>query len=170
MVDSTTLFDEVWAGIQKTKAENPNISDDDLNLPLFQWYALNEIKKSKTSYDGGNKFSLMHAIKLCAKHKVALPDWVAEKYIVAIENLEAGRSKSYDKVFTLPYAKGRHVVNIHEKTITRMNIWSCITQTKRDDPNTAIDVGLFEQIGKKYGVGATLASKYYYDTKKELGF
>ena len=168
MVDSNTTFDEMWAEVQKIKTANPNISHEDLNLPMFQWYALNEIKKCKITYDSGNKFSLMYAIKLCAEHKVAMPEWVAEKYIEAIQTLEAGRETSYDKVFALPYPKGKHVKNIHERTITRMKVWGCVRQTKIDNPNIAIDIGLFEQVGEMFGIGATLVSKYYYKTKEEL--
>ena len=169
MVDSFTPFEEVLAGIQITKKANPNTSHEDLNLPMFQWYALNEIKKCKISYDNGYKFNLIYAIKLCAEHKVPLPEWVAKEFIEAIESLQAGKTNSYDKVFTLPYVKGKHVKNTHEKTLIRMQVWHCIYQTKKATPQTAIDIGLFELVGEKYGIGATLASKYYYDTKKELG-
>ena len=97
MVDSNTTFDEMWAEVQKIKTANPNVSSEDLNLPLFQWYALYKIKECRISFDSGNQFSLMYAIKLLAEHKVAMPEWVAEKYIEAIQNLEAGREGSYDK-------------------------------------------------------------------------
>jgi hypothetical protein len=76
------------------------------------------LKLMEKEFQSGNKYSLMAAIYECAKNQVALPEWVAEAYVLAFTDIHSVKFKSWDDVFDKPF-KGQntsHILSVRNKS------------------------------------------------------
>ncbi|SDA27050.1 hypothetical protein SAMN05216315_1325 [Nitrosospira sp. Nsp18] len=167
MVNKDWTGKEAWAANQSALEENPSRSWTDPTLPYSQWFALQELDTCQQNYENDPYF-LMTAIRICANHQLPLPDWAAKSYIKAYDNVNQARAKSWNSVFGNPYPKGRHLSAIRKKLMYQVAIWNEITLIRQMEPDTPVDENLFETVGKKFGLGKTLASEYYYSEKKRF--
>lgn len=168
MVNKDWTSEEAWAANQAALQENPSRPWTDPTLPLKQWFALQELDICHKNYEK-HPYLLMTAIRICANHELPLPEWAATAYIRAYDTVNNARAKSWDTVFGNPYPKGKHLSAIRKKRMNGVAVWNEITRIRQMDPDIPIDEELFEIVGKKLGLGKTLASEYYYDEKKKYG-
>ncbi len=143
---------------------DPSRSNSDPTLPLYQWIALHELDIYAGLYKE-DEYYLMTAIRVCANHDLPLPGWAAKAYITAYDAVNNAREKSWDKVFGSPYPKGAHLNAIRKKRMLSVAVLNEINLIKSMDPNVKIDDYLFETVGKKFGIGKSLANEYYYSAK-----
>ena len=170
MIDKNWSIDEAIAANKKFLADNPSISWADPSLPFSQWEALYSLDACKIKFETGHQKSLMLAIRICANHDLPLPDWAARAYIKAFDRVNNALDKSWDSVFGLPYPKGTHLSALRKKHVTKLKVWHEVKDVIRTNRQTPIDEALFEKVGKKYGIGKTLASEYYHAVIKQFGF
>ncbi len=111
----------------------------------------------------GNKWALMQAIYACASSGRALPKWAAEAYMQAFEEVRTAKVKSWDDVFGKTWQKHHKAVN--RRVTTMWPLFNEVRGMKAHKPSLAIDEDLFEEVGKLFGIGKTLASEYYYEAK-----
>ncbi|WP_137719956.1 hypothetical protein [Methylobacillus flagellatus] len=169
MVSKDWTFEQVQAEHDRVLAANPELSDADPKLPLFQWAALHQLDQYEGLFkDDG--YWLMTAIRTCASHDLPMPRWVAKEFIKGYDQVNNARAKSWNTVFGLPYPKGSHLSAIRKKREFAGRIWLDIRNILNREPDTPIDEVLFESVGKPYGIGKTLASEYYYYWKQKFGF
>lgn len=121
----------------------------------------------RESFESGNKWSLMQAIMVSAQERRALPEWASKAYIAAFETCRTGAAKSWDDVFGKPYPLGAHHAAVTKRHRVQWHLFRSVKEMLKDNPGMAIDDGIFEAIGKEFGVGKTLAKKFYYDAKKK---
>jgi hypothetical protein len=107
---------------------------------------------------GGDKRALIRTIAICSRFNVKLPAWVRE----AIVEAWLSPPKSWDDVFGRPYAKGKKVAA--ERLRRRIGI-AVIGRVKELNLHQPIDTALFEQVGKEFGVKASMVREIYYDEK-----
>lgn len=119
----------------------------------------------KERFDGGEKWALMQAIDVCARKRWALPDWAALAYISAFEKIQSADAKSWDEVFGRGYKKGTNFNALSKKIKLRCDVFEHARDLIESEPTTPIDNEFFVRIGKKFNIGKTLASKYYYEVK-----
>lgn len=172
MIDKNLDYEGAVDAINKLSKLNPSMSEDDRQLLLVQWHILNELEKYKSAYEQGDQFSLMTAIRECADNKLPLPDWAAKAFIEAYDTVNNAMSKSnsWDEVFGLPYSKHTRLPALQKKIKNIYSVWLDIKKAKAINPSTPIDAALFESVGKKYNIGKTLASDYYYEAVKIIGY
>ena len=120
----------------------------------------------KAEYEAGNQWALMQAIRVCASDDVPMPNWVATAYVKCFEACRIGEAKSWDDVFGKPHPKGSNLSAILKRHKNQWPLVNRIRELKAADPTLALDEGLFEKVGKEFGLGKTLASEYYYDAKQ----
>lgn len=169
MVNKDWTLEEALAANQSKLEANPTLSDSDPTLPLFQWAALHRLDDCQEMYEG-DKCGLMTAIRICANHDLPLPGWAAKAYIKAYDTVNNARAKSWSAVFGDPYPKGRHLSAIRKRRMFGFAVWNEIKTILQMRPDTAIDESLFETVGKKFNIGKTLASEYYYATVNQMGY
>ena len=166
-VNKEWTLEEAWAANQAVLEENPEKLISDPTLPFAQWAALRQLDECRKNYEE-DRYQLMTAIRICAAHHLPLPDWAADAYIKAYDSVNNARAKSWNTVFGLPYPKGTHLSAVRKRRIKKFAVWNEITQILKTQPDTPIDEYLFEMVGKKFGLGKTLASEYYYAAKQQL--
>jgi hypothetical protein len=167
MVNKDWTFEEALNANQVELNKTPGRSSSDPTLPLFQWWTLSELEHCRENFDS-DPYWLMTAIRLCANHELPLPEWAATAYIKAYDDVHNARKKSWDEVFGKPYEKGSHLNAIRKERNLEFDVLNSITNRLREVPPPAIDCALFEEIGKDFNIGKTLASKYYYAAKERL--
>lgn len=138
--------------------------------PLFQWVALHELEQLRAQYEQGEKFTLMLAIRKCANHDLIMPRWVGAGYIAAFDTILNYRSKDWNEVFGNPIPKGANLAAKKKKRDFEFAVFNEIVSIRKFNPNRAIDVSLFEEVGKKFNIGKTLAEEYYYSAATKQGY
>lgn len=149
---------------------DPSRSDADPTLPFFQWAAFQTIKQLEAVFNGGGEWALMRAIFECAKCELPLPEWVAKAYLRAYHKVAQCEEKSWDAVFGKPYPKGTNLEALKKKRNLKFAVFNTIISAVKSDPDTAIDAGLFEKVGREFNIGKTLAEEYYREASKVLEF
>jgi hypothetical protein len=167
MVNKDWTWEEAWAANQLALEENPSRSWADPTLPHAQWFALQQLDVCHKNYEA-DPYYLMTAIRICANHQLPLPHWAANAYIKAYDTVNNARAKSWNSVFGNPFPKGQHLSAIRKKRILSVAVWNEITLIRKMNPETPIDESLFEEVGKKFCLGKTLAREYYYSEKKKF--
>lgn len=165
MVKKEWTLEDARAANDAALAVDPARSDADPTLPLYQWAALHQLDEYEKYYLQ-DSYWLMTAIRTCANHDLPLPDWASRAYIKAYDAVNNARAKSWSAVLGDPYPKGRHLSAIRKRRMFTLAVWQEIQNTLIDKPETPIDTYLFETVGKKFSIGKTLASEYYYAVKK----
>lgn len=163
-------FEEALAEHERVLALDPSRSYADPTLPFLQWAALQDLKQSEEKFNKGDGWALMRAICACARCSLPLPDWAAKAYLRAYYKVVGCEEKSWDAVFGEPYPKGTNLNALKKKRELKFEVFNTIIDAVKRDPGTAIDSQLFEDVGKKFNIGKTLAEEYYREACGILGF
>lgn len=160
-VNPNWTFEEAIAEHDKEIAANPEKWNDPAT-PLFQWEALQRLKMLRESFQNGHKYSLMLAIRICANHDLILPDWVSQAYISAFDGVHTFHNKSWDEVFGMPNPKWTDLNASKKKRGLKLAVLLEVRRIYFSQlPRPAIDVLMYEEAGKKFNIGKTLAGEYY---------
>lgn len=138
--------------------------------PLLQWSAAQEIERLKASVDAGNGFAVLACIRKCVTHGLVAPEWLALAFNRRYDHVLHARAKSWDasESFGRPYPKGTNLNAQKKRRDLGPSVWCAVHEIKQKDPGRAIGPELFEEIGKEFGIGKTLAEEYFYEQKKRL--
>ena len=99
--DPDWTLDEAQAATEKACAAGAPWSHP--HLPIFRWFAHHRLEEQREAFEAGDKFALMHALRICANHALSMPDWAARAYIRAYDTIISARAKSWDEVLGAPY-------------------------------------------------------------------
>lgn len=139
---------------------------DDTKAPFRQYFALYQLDLLEYRHKT-DKACLMMAIQLCAKHGLIMPEWVAAALNEANREIFALYEKhSWDEVFGKPREKGSHSNSLKKRRFLTVKVWKEVNKELEINPETPIDTGLFEKIGKSLGISKTVIQEYYYSIKK----
>lgn len=170
VADPNWTSEEAWAEHQRAISLDPSRPDADPTLPYYQWAAMQTLKHLEGEFCKGDSWALMSAIRICAQHDLSMPDWASRAYISAYDRVLNAREKSWDAVFGSPYPKGTNLNSLRKKQKMRPAVWSRIVETIKCNPEIPIDSCLFENIGKEFNIGKTLAEEYYREMCQRTGF
>jgi hypothetical protein len=160
-----------WAILRKCSLSDAHDHDtewlksgkDIYGLWLPNWYAIRELEALKDKFNSGENSALLDAIFICARGIIPLPDWVADNYVERYKKILKFEVRTLDDAFGSPLDKGANLNALNKKKNIALNIWSSVLIAA--ESGTAIDDELFEEVGKKYNVGKTLAKEYYGELK-----
>ena len=154
-------LEQADAANQAALDADPARSSADPTLPLSRWIGARVLEQFQEAYASGDKFALMNAIRECARCDLLLPEWVATAYLRAIDEILNYRAQSWDEVFGRPIPKGAHIAALRKRRDKKFAVWLAVIRAVKADPNLPIDTHLFDTIGKRLGLGGTLAQEYY---------
>jgi hypothetical protein len=170
-----------WSAAQAMAAQKRAIDADPAlenspATPFFQWATLLQLDQLERDFRGGDRFALMMAIHLCAWYELVIPDWAAKAFMRAFRRVNHCDLDSWDEAFGRPYPKGFHLKNARQNRALRPAIYLRVKGmlTRRVENDKIIEPmplgdGLFEVIGKEFGVGKTRANKLYYEARAMFG-
>jgi len=133
------------------------------HLPFARWDGYHQVEQLRKSYETGERFALMNALRICARCALPMPDWVARAYIRGYDAVVNARSKSWDEAFGEPYPKGTHLNALRKRRKFQFAVWNRVMEAKHRGVPT--DEALFEQIGEEFGIKKTLAQEYFASVK-----
>lgn len=162
------MFDPFSATFEEA---NKLSNTEDLRInPIFQWNAAQEINQLKSEVEKGDGFTVLECIRKCVTFELIAPQWLAYAFNSRYDAVLNFRAKSWDdpKSFGKPYKKGTNINARRKERITKYAIYYEAKRLLRENPETPMDEYFFEKIGKKFNIGKTLASEYYYKAKSSL--
>jgi hypothetical protein len=136
---------------------------------LAQGAAISRIELERPAIQNGDGFALLACVAECARFGVALPDWLADRFVHAYESVLNCEVGSWDEAFGgRPYPKGKHLAALRKRREKMHAIWHAVEVARQINPGIPLGASLFEAVGKQLGIGKTLAESYYYESKKSL--
>jgi hypothetical protein len=116
----------------------------------------------KSHHQSGNPLALMDMIFWCATFGWKLPQWAADAFITAADKVRSAQLGSWDEAFGKPYP-GEHVGKVR-RNLKSMAIYLRVTELH--GPDSPIDNGMFERVGKEFSLAKTQCAELYYAFKK----
>ena len=159
---------EAQAATDAALAADPPRASADPTLPLFQWAALQDIEASRAVIERGDGFALLGAVRKCANHDLAMPEWLAKQFIRRYDRVLNCRAEIWDEVFGKPYPKGTDINAMRKRRELGFAVWLEVQSILNQEPETTIDAGLFERVGERFKIGKSFADKLYYSGRSEL--
>ncbi len=146
--------------------------EEDQFLALKQAMARNFFlpfcEKQYRESNKGDRYWVLRAIKICADSQLTLPNWSAQAYIEGYDIVCKHKAMSWDFAFGHPHPKGMHSNALKNRDEKGFEVWKEINSILIKNQDIPIDEALFEQVGKKFGLGKTLTSDYYYFWKAAM--
>lgn len=152
-----------WS-LKQAEAEHEKFPTDLPNGPMDTWTAFRLLESLQQEFEEKSSGrTILAAVKLCAQRDLVMPEWLAEAFISKYNLVSRYREKSWDDVFEKPHPKGANLNARRKKWEKEYKVYFEISRCQ-----SSIDKSLFRSVGKKFGLGATLAEEYYYAVKKNF--
>lgn len=139
---------------------------NDRTLPLLRVYAEDQIELERKRFEMGDRAALLDAIRLCADHRVVMPDWVVQAFNLGHDKVRHFRTKSWDDAFGRPHPKGVHLAAQRKKRVKSRAVWFAVRAMHHE--GASIDESTFAKVGRMFNLGTTLVAEYYYVEKYGL--
>jgi hypothetical protein len=165
----TATFEEAWKATEA--ATDSGVSSHEPDLPIYQYSAAQQINAMRKAIENGDGFSVLACMRKIATRGLITPKWLAIAYNKRYDAVLHCRAKSWDdkKAFGRPYKKGLHLNTARKARIGRLEVYGKIRDLLEQNPDLAIDLSLFESVGKMLNYGTTLTAEYYYQAKNMYG-
>ena len=169
---ASKAFDPWTATFEEMQEANllSELPEADPALPLYQWFGAQVIEsmRGETTESG---FSVLACVRRCANHDLVMPQWLARAFIRRYDAVLRCRADSWDDplAFGKPYPKGAHLSKLRAARTHRIDVYNRVVAAIRRNPERAIDVKLFREVGNEIGLKPTIVQTYYYDAAKFMG-
>ena len=133
---------------------------------MARWRGLQTLDILEQRYANGNRFALLHAINICAKYYLVIPEWARDAFIEGFSAVGSFRTNSWDDAFGRPYPKRMRMSMARRRRDLLPKVYNRVRQILDAAPGTPVSEALFEQVGDEFGIGKTLCSQLYYTMKQ----
>jgi hypothetical protein len=113
-------------------------------------------------YESGHKWALMLCLRDCMELGRPIPEWARKAFCEAYDKIHRYEIESYDDAFGRHRKKGEQLVRARHKAKIRIPLVLEIVRRRRAGA-AMFKEKLFHEVGKQFGVGATVAAEIYYD-------
>jgi len=117
------------------------------------------LEEMRAYFNGGDRHELFRAIRFCGEQGIPMPDWVVEAFAKAMNKWYSMRAKTLDEAFSVKFPKGKHLAAAKKQRKLKFAVYHEVMKAKRQQ--RAVDEKLYEEIGKKLGLGKTRVGDYY---------
>jgi hypothetical protein len=117
-------------------------------------------------YRNGDRMALAHTIAVCGKLGIPLPEWAVAAFVAGYRDLLNYHPTSWENIFGPAIPKGQHLNALRKRHQKSFIVWLEVQHQHKT--GRAIDDELFGEVGKKHGIGTTLAKEYYTDEKRAM--
>lgn len=161
---SRWTLEEAWQAQEAWIADHPGVPHG----PFWWWVGILEIRGLRAQYESGDNVALLDAVHLCAMYGIPMPAWCAQTFLNKYRSVIHYEKRTWDDAFGKPHPKNVQLSAKKKKHRLGIQVYSEVRRIRQEEPDTPIDAGLFERVGKKFGLGKTLAEEYYYQMAKRL--
>jgi hypothetical protein len=137
--------------------------------PFFQAAAACQLETDRLRIEGGDGFDALKAVALCAVRGLVMPDWLAQLFLNRYREVQQLRVGGWGdpKAFGPAFPKGTHLAALRRGRRGRVKASLAFTRLIKENPSRAIDKGLWEEVGREIGEGATQAENLYREALKQ---
>jgi hypothetical protein len=118
-------------------------------------------------FEAGDKNALIQAIRRCFDFGVIAPQWVVDAFFRATNTWYQMDAKSLDEALGVAWPKGKSIAAAKKRRRLQFAVLNAVNRAKSE--GRAVDGELFEQIGRRLGLGATLVKDYYRSARSLVG-
>jgi hypothetical protein len=154
-----TTFDPFTATMEEALAQ-PDA------LALTRWGNAQRLTAGRERFETNP----LEGVQVCAEHGLVMPEWLAAAYSSGYRKAMCGDADSWDECFGSPHPKGTQLARLRVRERARTAVFRDIIDTIRLDPERVIDAWLFEEVGRRHGVGKTLAEELYREAVAAFGY
>lgn len=161
-------FDPHTATLEEAKAQ-PNAYRP--QGAIHQFATAHELDEKRASIETGDGFDVLQGVAMCATANLKMPDWLSVAFLKRYRQVQQLHVGSWDdpKAFGRPYPKGAHLSALRRRRNGRYKAAEAFRALVESDPRRPVDKGLWEEIGRNIGEGATQAENLYREALR-MGF
>jgi hypothetical protein len=127
-----------------------------------------ESTHSHKLFEEGDKDRLLWFMNFCFVYRRPVPTWATKAFRAAYLKGVRFEIASWDEVFGRPLKKGKQLAAERRKAAIAERVLELVLRARHEEkPKKPINKELFESIGKKLGVGGTVAAEIYYQAHKK---
>lgn len=142
----------------------PAQTDAELIASVRKRFWSDAIDVEQKKFERGDRVALFAAIRLCANHDQALPEWVARGFIEGYDQILNCRKGSWDEAFGRPFPKNSKLHALRKRRVNAIKAANLVRAAQ--DRGESVADELFEKIGKKLAMSGSAVSKLYYSSAK----
>lgn len=142
----------------------PTRSDRRKQIRKNARFALRDIHKPNVM-DEQPALNLMRAIYTCALAGIPLPKWAGDRFRASFEGLDRMDVVTLDEAFGAPYLFKGIRQKKREKQL-RYRVHQTVRET-RTRKRLSLGDQLFEEVGRKLGIGKSECNRLYYMVERE---
>jgi hypothetical protein len=113
----------------------------------------------------GDDKAVLDALALCLEFDLIVPEWLARTFFARYEKVRDFEAGSWDEVFGRPHKKGIHLERAKRKIELCMPVLERVKEIVENE-SVAIGAGLFERVGREFGISKTVCEELYYKALK----
>jgi hypothetical protein len=119
------------------------------------------LEEMRLYFEAGDKYALLRAIRFCLNQKIVAPAWIVTAFFRATNKWYQMDVKTLDAALGVEWPKGKSMAAAKKRRKLQNAVYCAVSETRQRDPDRPIDDLLFEDVGKQFSVGKTLAKDYY---------
>jgi len=164
------LYDDL--SIEQTKQKPHGASYGDgkyiyiTTNPRFQRIAiwmLQGIEKAGGCKDG---VELLQTIHVCGREGLPLPMWIVKDLLNRLQKLTTFETASWEDAFGRVLPNRARLAKSKRDHELRPRVHSRVMEIRQEEPRAAIDIFLFERVGREFGIGKTLCEELFYEAER----
>jgi len=98
-----------------------------------------------------------------------VPDWLSIAFMNAYHSVTQHEKKGWNEVFGSAHRKGTNLAARRKRLELAPQLFMLAAEVLLSHPETAIDDGFYENVGKEFNIGKSLAGEYISAYSKSIG-
>jgi len=126
-----------------------------------------DIAECEEAFYSGNHIMLFYALYRCSLYAIPAPRWARYELQAGLHRYQNFEVKEFGEAFGISRPKGMNLNAEHKRVTSAFPLYQHIEDLRTQGKK--VNEALFEEAGKRFHLGKTLAQEYYYDVKRVLG-
>ena len=157
-------FDPDWrieeAFLEQLRWHREGRPDGRTRGPFQAWSSAQWLKECEQRFRKGKKQAVLDGMYLCMLDELPVPEWLSAAFIGAYQSVTQYAAKGWSDVFGSAHKKGTNLAAQRKRLDLAPKLYMLAAEILAFHPETAIDDGFYESVGKEFNVGKTLAQEY----------
>ncbi len=132
-----------------------NVSEEAVELYLDELHS---------SYQAGDSFQLLTAMRFCAGNNRRMPRWVVDAFQSATDKWYSMQSKTLDEALGVAWPTGKALQAARKRRREQITVYNKVIELV--GAGWSIDDALFTEVGNKFRLSNTEVADYYYTVKR----
>ncbi len=132
---------------------------------LTEWHYARIERQHRAAVERGEPGALLRCISHYFSLRRPVPQWAQDLLNDAVLKADCYEIKSWDEIFGRPIKKGKQQAAARREQSIAEHLFYLITEHHHEG-GVPISKGIFETVGKSFGISGTTAERIYYKESK----